>query len=451
MTESATRRIAELEEQGVRFVHITMVDNAGITRLKMIPIRRLAAVAEFGVGMSTLIGIFTIDDHATYLPGLHGLEGPAGDFRMVPDVDAAVKLSGPAGLAWAPVDQIHQDGQPTSTCQRTFLRSMERAAAARGLAFKIAFEVEFTLLPLARPLRGWPAFSAAGLLEVEEFATDLVAALEEQGLHVDQIQAEAGPGQFEVAVAAAAPVSAADRHVLLRLTIRRIAAAHGHEVSFAPAMAASEALGNGCHIHYSVWRGDQNLFAGGEEPWGLTREGEAAVAGLLHRLHECCAIFAPSVSSYLRLQPGHWSGAYTTWGVDNREAALRLSRGMHTRRATGANFEVKPADGAANPYLAAGIIIAAALAGIDADERLPPVIQADPATLPPEALAAAGARRLPADLGEAAEALAASQFAKDTLGAEEHAAFVATRRDEWATFREQDRAQIVAFHELRYG
>jgi glutamine synthetase len=451
VTDARNRRIAELEEQGVRFIHMTMVDNAGITRLKMIPIRRLAAVAERGVGMSTLIGIFTIDDHAVYLPGLHGLEGPAGDFRMVPDIAAAVKLCGAGGLAWAPVDQIHQDGQPTSTCQRTFLRNMERTAAARGLAFKVAFEVEFTLLPRERALRGWPAFSAAGLLEVEEFATDLVTALEEQGVQVDQIQAEAGPGQFEVAVSAAEPVNAADRHVLLRLTIRRIAAAHGHEVSFAPAMAASEALGNGCHIHYSVWKDGKNLFAGGDEPWGLTPDGEAAVAGLLHRLHECCAIFAPSVSSYLRLQPGHWCGAYTTWGVDNREAALRLSRGMHTGRATTANFELKPADGAANPYLAAGIIIAAAMAGIDAGERLPGAIQADPATLTPQELAAGDARRLPADLGEAAEALAGSRFAREALGAEEHAAFVATRRNEWETFGGQDRAQVVAFHELRYG
>jgi glutamine synthetase len=451
MTDSATRQIAALEEQGVRFIHLTMVDNAGITRLKMIPIRRLAAVAEAGVGMSTLIGIFTIDDHAVYLPGLHGLEGPAGDFRMVPDLDAAVKLSGDGGIAWAPVDQIHQDGQPTSTCQRTFLRNMQRAAATRGLAFKMAYEVEFTLLPRERALRGWPAFSAAGLLEVEEFATDLVTALEEQGLHVDQIQAEAGPGQFEVAVSADEPLAAADRHVLVRLTIRRIAAAHRHEVSFAPAMAASEALGNGCHIHHSVWRDGENLFAGGDEPWGITRDGEAAVAGLLHRLHECCAIFAPSVSSYLRLQPGHWSGAYTTWGVDNREAALRLSRGMHTHRATGANFELKPADGAANPYLAAGIIIAAAMAGMDAEERLPAPIQADPATLAQEELVAGDARRLPADLGEAVAALAESQFARDALGEEEHAAVVATRRNEWETFRDQDRAQVVAFHELRYG
>lgn len=451
MTEPPNRRIAELENLGVRFVHMTLVDNAGITRLKMIPIRRLAAVAEAGVGMSTLIGIFTIDDHAAYVPGFYGLECPAGDFRMVPDVDAAVRLSGPEGLAWAPVDQIHQEGQPTATCQRTFLKNMERAAAARGLGFKMSFEVEFSLLSRERALHEWPAFSAAGLLEVEAFATDLVAALEEQDVHVDQIQAEAGPGQFEVAVAAVEPLRAADRQVLVRLTIRRIAAAHGHDVSFAPAMAASEALGNGCHIHYSVWRGDKNLFANGEEEWGISRQGEAAVAGLLHRLHECCAIFAPSVSSYQRLQPGHWCGAYTTWGVDNREAALRLSRGMHTRRATGANFELKPADNAANPYLAAGTIIAAAIAGIDANEQLPAAIQTDPATLTPEQLVAGGARRLPADLGEAIEAIASSQFAKETLGDEEHAAFVATRRNEWATFGDQDRMQIVAFHELRYG
>ena len=57
----------------------------------------------------------------------------------------------------------------------------------------------------------------------------------------------------------------------------------------------SEALGNGCHIHYSVWRGDKNLFGSGEGEIGIACEGESAVAGLLDRLHESCAIFAPSV------------------------------------------------------------------------------------------------------------------------------------------------------------
>jgi glutamine synthetase len=443
--------VTELQEAGVRFVYLTLVDNAGITRLKMIPIDRLAQVSEFGVGMSTLIAIFSIDDHAAYLPGHDGLEGPAGDLRMVPDLRAAVTLAGRGGLAWAPVDQIHQDGRPLPTCTRSLLRRIEAAAAARGVSFRIAFEVEFALLPRAGALHEWPAFSAAGLLEVEGFATELVAALESQGLHVQQVQAEAGPGQFEIAIAAADPVTAADRYVLLRLTIRRIAAAHGYDVSFAPALTASEALGNGCHIHWSVWRGDENVFAAGEPPFGLSRDGQAAAGGVLARLHECCAIFAPSVASYLRLQPQHWSGAYTTWGVDNREAALRLSRGMWSGRAGSANFELKPPDGAANPYLAAGVIVAAALDGLERQAALPAPIQADPATLSADERAAAGARRLPADLGEAVEALAGSQFARDTLGEQEQAAFVATRRHEWETFRGYARTELVRFHELRYG
>ena len=128
MTEPATA--AELEQEGVRFVHLTMVDNAGITRLKMIPIRRLETVAQYGVGISSLMGIFTIDDHAAYLPGAEGLENPSGDMRLVPDLSAAVRLSGDEGLAWAPVDQIHQNGEPTPTCQRTFLRTMQATAAA---------------------------------------------------------------------------------------------------------------------------------------------------------------------------------------------------------------------------------------------------------------------------------------------------------------------------------
>jgi glutamine synthetase len=439
----------ELRESGVRFVHLTLVDNAGITRLKMVPIDRLDHVAEFGVGMSTLIAIFTIDDHAVYLPGRDGLEGPAGDLRMVPDLDAAVSFGD--GIAWAPVDQIHQSGSPTATCSRSFLRRMQEAAAARGFGFRIAFEVEFALLPREGALHAWPAFSAAGLLEVEGFAIELASALERQGLHVQQLQAEAGPGQFEIAIAAADPLVAADRYVALRLTIRRVASAHGFMVSFAPALMASEALGNGCHIHWSVWRGDENLFAAGEPPFGLSREAGSAAAGVLSRLHECCAIFAPSTASYLRLQPGHWSGAYTTWGVDNREAALRLSRGMWAGRAASANFELKPADGAANPYLAAGVLVAAAIDGLEREARLPEPIQADPATLTADQRAAAGARRLPADLGEAADALADSQFAKQTLGEEEHAAFVATRRNEWETFRGYERAELVQFHELRYG
>jgi len=68
-----------------------------------------------------------------------------------------------------------------------------------------------------------------------------------------------------------------------------------------------------------------------------------------------------------------------------------------------------------------------------------------------EERAAVGARRLPADLSEAADALADSAFARDVLGADLHDAFVATRRSEWETLHELDRSALIDFHELRYG
>ena len=218
-------------------------------------------------------------------------------------------------------------------------------------------------------------------------------------------------------------------------------------------MAASEALGNGCHIHYSVWRGDENLFAAGEPPFGLSREGRGRRRRRARPpARDAAPIFAPSVSSYLRLQPQHWSGAYTTWGVDNREAALRLSRGMWTRRA-GAAPTSSSSQPTARPTRtwrrrsSSPPRWTASIAGRACPRRSRKTRPRSPKSsgrrpghggCPP--IWARRSRRSPR-----------SQFAKETLGEEEHAAFVATRRNEWETFRATSAPSSSQFHELRYG
>ena len=47
-------------------------------------------------------------------------------------------------------------------------------------------------------------------------------------------------------------------------------------------------------------------------------------AGVLAHLPGLLAIAAPSVASYLRLVPSYWAAPFQVWGVENREAALRL-------------------------------------------------------------------------------------------------------------------------------
>ena len=120
--------------------------------------------------------------------------------------------------------------------------------------------------------------------------------------------------------------------------------------------------------------------------------------------------------SYVRLQPGHWSGAYTAWGIENREAALRFIPGTVTSRSRSANFELKVTDGAANPYLALAATLHAGLSGIEREAVLPEPTQEDPGTLDTATLVARGIRRLPENLGEAAEAFAGSTVLREGLG-----------------------------------
>jgi glutamine synthetase len=140
------------------------------------------------------------------------------------------------------------------------------------------------------------------------------------------------------------------------------------------------------------------------------------------------------VAAYGRLQPHHWAGAYACWGVENREAALRLIPGTVTSRARSANLEVKAVDGSANPYLAAAVILGAALDGLERPALLPDPVQGDPGSLSEDERAALGIARLPTNLAEATEQLAGSAAARAALGPELLDVFVAVRRMEWANF-----------------
>ena len=113
-------------------------------------------------------------------------------------------------------------------------------------------------------------------------------------------------------------------------------------------------------------------------PTASVLQGEAFVAGMLQHLPALTAVGVPSALSYQRLQPGHWAGAYACWGNENREAALRLEGAGGPAAAQSANVEWKSVDGAANPYLAAGVLIAAGLDGLARSLELPPAVQDDP-------------------------------------------------------------------------
>ena len=97
--------------------------------------------------------------------------------------------------------------------------------------------------------------------------------------------------------------------------------------------------------------------------FGLTPEGEAFGAGVLAHLPALLAVGAPSVSRTCGCVPSHWAGAYACWGLENREAAMRMVTGSGQRSSAAANVEVKCFDLLANPYLVLAGLVAAGSPG----------------------------------------------------------------------------------------
>lgn len=438
---------AALAGHHIDAVALTFVDNSGIARTKTIPLAGLEHAAAWGVGMSPVFDSFLVDD--SIAPGGR----PDGDLRLLPDIGRLTALAGQPGWAWAPVDRYTQDGDPYPACQRQFAARMADRAAAAGLAVRMGFEIEW-VVGQARaddefvPACRGPAYGMARVVELSDYAREVHTALAGQGLPVLQVHPEYAAGQYEVSLAPADPVGAADTAVLVRETIRAVSARHGLRASFAPVVVAGT-VGNGAHVHLSLRRDGAALLAGGDGRYGLTAAGESFLAGILAELPALLAIGAPTVASYLRLVPSHWAGVYQCWGRENREAALRLVTGSLGERDRGANAEVKCVDPSANPYLLAGALLAAGLSTIDTEVRLPDEVTGDPGLAEGEP-AGPGVPRLPQSVATALAALERSTALRAALGEPLYESFVDTRRAEAALFAESTPDQVVAATRWRY-
>jgi glutamine synthetase len=440
----AEEMLEGLREAGVVGVVLPWVDTSGVTRVKSVPLAKLPSAAAWGVGMSPVFDAFLFDD--SIVAGRFA-GSAVGDLRLHPDLDRLTVLAGQPGWAWAPVDRYDQDGQPHVQDSRLLLRRVVDELGGEGLAVQAAFEIEWAVGvadsdDFVAGLSG-PAYGMTRHVAVSDYARDLLAALAAQGVVVDQFHPEYAAGQLELSVGAEDPVAAADTTVLVRHTIKAISARHGLRASFSPKVLA-DGVGNGGHVHLSLWRDGENLMSGGKGTFGVTPDGEAFIAGLLAHLPGLLAVGAPTVASYLRLIPSHWAGAFACWGLENREAAIRFVTGPSGRRQAAANVEVKSVDQAANPYLLMAGLLAAGRAGLAAGATLPDPVGVDPATLSEEGRREAGIRALPTSLDEAVRAFEQDDVLAKVYGEELAATVVDVRRGEIAALEGRSPEEVAA-------
>ncbi|MEV7964763.1 glutamine synthetase family protein [Sphaerisporangium sp. NPDC088356] len=434
---SARKATGGLVARGVTAVAVTWVDTSGISRVKAVPLSRLEHAAAWGIGASPVFDAFLLDD--SIMSGRFA-GGPVGDLRLHPDLDRLAVLTALPGWAWAPADRYDQDGMPHQLDARYLARREVDRLAAGGFSVRASFEVEWAASVGDGddfvPACTGPAYGMTRLTERSGYLRDVVGALTAAGIAVEQIHPEYAAGQYEVSVAAEDPIGAADTTVLVRETIRAVSLNHGLRATFSPKVLAG-GVGNGAHVHLSLWRDGANLMAGGDGRYGLTGTGEAFAAGILSRLPALLAVGAPSVASYLRLVPSHWAGAFACWGLENREAAIRFVTGSAGDRSRAANLEVKCFDAAANPYLAVAVLLAAGRAGVAEGGTLPEPVEVDPRSL-------GTVTPLPSSLGAALQAFETDAVLKDALGEAMIDTIALVRRGEIALFEGADPEEIAA-------
>ncbi len=431
----------ELARDGVSLLLGTALDFAGVTRVKGVPVRRLRAFCQAGMGASPTWNVFCAENGVATTPAI----GVAGDLRLRLD-PAEVRVIDD-GLAWGPTSYHDQDGSLSPLCARGRLAEVERRSAELGLRPLMGTEIEFTLVAPDGSLldpAGWAAYGMSAVVERRSFLVDLTETLEKAKVGPEQIHPEYGTHQFEVSFAPRSPVAMADTGVLARVLIALVAARHGFGVSLSP-MPAPGGVGNGAHLHLSLSRDEAGLFSAGTGPHGLTDEGGSAIAGVLDRLPELMGLYAGSVLSALRLQPNYWSGAAACWGLENREAAVRFIAGTASSP-RGANIELKIVDPSANLYLAAAAFLGSALSGIERGLPLPAEVPDNPSSLP-----GFDDIRLVTAQDELLDALSDSAFARDLFGQDVVDGVLAVRRHEASVFRDSTPDQIAAALRLAWS
>ncbi|HYV81119.1 MAG TPA: glutamine synthetase family protein [Streptosporangiaceae bacterium] len=442
---------ARAQADEISLIWFLYADHGGIIRGKAASAEVLQARMVTGIGHTVAMMAMSMLDHLQPVEGM----GPVGEVRIMPDPATFVTLPYAPGAAAMVADLVQPDGGPWDACARTYLKQAIAELAGHGYAAAAAFEPEFTLgrreaSPDGGPDRLVPVddslcYSATGFHQAHDYAVELQRALQAQGMQVENYYPELGHGQQEMSVRHAGALNAADNHVLYRETVRGIAFRRGMWASLAPKPIADQA-GNGCHLHLSLremgpdGEPGEPVFYDAADRYRLSETGYHFIGGLLAHLPALVALTCGSVNSYRRLAPQMWSSAYTVYGMDNREAAVRICSPMRDDPAGSVNLELKPSDSSGNPYLALGACIHAGLDGIR--RKLDPgeAVNVDPATLTADQRRAVGAHRLPASLAEALDALEADELLMESLGDLRRRAYLAVRRSDVAAFADADPA-----------
>jgi len=337
-------------------------------------------------------------------------------------------------------------GELIEEAPRTVLRRQVEAAAELGLLPIVASEIEFHLFHDSydeahargyrelRPHSQWMEdYDVQQTTRDEYVIGEIRRGLEAAGVRVQFSKGEAGRGQHEINLDHTTAIEMADRNTVYKGAAKEIAHLHGRSISFMAKWGMGE-TGSSCHIHSSLWSldGERPLFADHDDSHGMSPLFRHYLAGLIATARDFSLLWAPTVNSYKRFQPGSWAPTGIGWGVDNRTLGFRtVGHGRSSR------VECRIPGSDANSYFAFAGTIAGGLHGIREELQLGEPFAGD-------GYHADDIERIPTTLPEAIELWERSDVARQCFGDDVHHHVLTMARGEWHAFN-----QTVTDWELR--
>ncbi|WP_322515717.1 type III glutamate--ammonia ligase [Rhodopseudomonas palustris] len=412
--------VAAAKEKNIKYFLISFTDLLGTQRSKLVPAQAIATMAKNGAGFA---GFATWLDMTPADP----------DLFAIPDPDSLMQLPWKPEVGWLAAD-LWMNGKPVEQAPRNMLKRLKARAAEKGLQLKSGVECEFFLIaPDGYDIKDGadrqtkPCYDQAALMRRFDVVREISDGMLQLGWRPYQTDHEDANGQFEMNWDYDDALVTADRHAFFKYMVKSIAEKHEMRATFMP-KPFSNLTGNGCHVHVSLWKDGANAFEDEGGELGVSPLGYNFIGGIIHSADALASILNPTINSYKRINAPRttsgatWSPSSVTYSGNNRTHMIRIPEP--------GRFELRLADGAANPYAMQAAILAAGLDGIEC--------QRDPGkrldiNMYQEGHLVENAKRLPLNLLDALRALEASELLKGSLG-EYVPAYLKLKHHEWNEF-----------------
>ena len=418
-----------VEEEDVEFIRLQFTDMFGTLKNVAITSSQLekALNNECMFDGSSIEGFVRIEE---------------SDMYLYPDLDTFVIFP------WRPqqgkvariiCDVYTSDRKPFEGDPRYILKKAVEDATQMGYRFDVGPECEFFLFNQDED--GQPttiSTERAGYFDLgpidlgENARRDMVLTLEDMGYEIEASHHEVAPAQHEIDFRYDEAVKTADNIMTFKLVTKTIAKRHGLHATFMP-KPKDGIHGSGMHLNMSLSRDGKNVFADEKDPNGLSKEAYYFIGGLMKHIKAISFITNPIVNSYKRLVPGYEAPVYIAWSANNRTPLIRIPRvsGESTR------VELRSPDGAANPYLALAVCLAAGMEGIKNKIMPPESVDENIYEMTDVVKNALGIEELPASLREAITEFQKDQFMQEVLGEELSQKLIESKRAEYREYRTQ--------------